>query len=72
MDWNKAMIYVIAVHITYIKTLDLNWQTSTLIQANEQSAGIMNIEGHAKNDDLSEVSFLREKTQTNKWFAVYH
>ena len=29
MDWNKAMIYAIAVHITYIKTLDFNWQTST-------------------------------------------
>ena len=61
MDWNKAMIYVIAVHITYIKTLDFNWQTSTLIQAKEQSAGIMNIEGHAKNDDLSEVHFWEKK-----------
>ena len=61
MDWNKAMIYVIAVHITYIKTLDFNWQTSTLIQANEQSAGIMIIEGHAKNDDLSEVHFWEKK-----------
>ena len=49
------MIYAIAVHITYIKTLDFNWQTSTLIQPKERSAGIINIEGRAKNDNLSEV-----------------
>ena len=54
---SKAMIYAIAVHITYIKTVDFNWQTSTLIQAKERSAGIINIEGCAKNDDLSEVHF---------------
>ena len=49
------MIYAIAVHITYIKTLDFNWQTSTLIQPKERSAGIINIEGRAKNDNFSEV-----------------
>ena len=54
---SKAMIYAIAAHITYIKTLDFNWQTSTLIQAKERSAGLINIEGRAKNDDLSEVHF---------------
>ena len=52
---SKAMIYAIAVHITYIKTLDFNWQTSTLIQPKERSAGIINIEGRAKNDNFSEV-----------------
>ena len=51
------MIYAIAVHITYIKTLDFNWQTSALIQPKERGAGIINIEGRAKNDDLSEVHF---------------
>ena len=51
------MIYAIAVHITYIKTLVFNWQISTLIQAKERSAGRINIEGRAKNDDLSEVHF---------------
>ena len=68
------MIYAIAVHITYIKTLDFNWQTSTLIQPKERSAGIINIEGRAKNDDLSEVHFWDRKKikQTNKWFAVHY
>ena len=68
------MIYAIAVHITYIKTLDFNWQTSTLIQPKERSAGIINIEGRAKNDDLSEVHFWerKKKKQTKKWFAVYY
>ena len=43
--------------LNYIKTLDFNWQTSTLIQPKERSAGIINIEGRAKNDDLPEVHF---------------
>ena len=54
---SKAMIYAIAVHITYIKTQDFNWQTSTLIQPKERSVGIIYIEGRAKNDNLSEVHF---------------
>ena len=54
---SEAMIYAIAVHITYIKTLDFNWQTSTLIQPKERSAGIINIEARAKNDNVSEVHF---------------
>ena len=68
------MIYAIAVHITYIKTLDFNCQTSTLIQPKERSVGIINIEGRAKNDGLSEIHFWERKTkkQTNKWFAVYY
>ena len=69
------MIYAIAVHITYIKTLVFNWQISTLIQAKERSAGRINIEGRAKNDDLSEIHFWergKKKKQTNKWFAVYY
>lgn len=66
MDWNKAMIYAIAVHITYIKTLDFNWQTSTLIQAKERSAGLINIEGRAKNDDLSEVHFWEREKRKSK------
>ena len=65
---SKAMIYAIAVHIHYIKTLDFNRQTSTLIQSKERSAGIINIEGRAKNDNLSEVHFCerKKKKQTNK------
>ena len=54
---SKAMIYAIAVHLTYIKTLDFYWQLSTPIQPKERSAGIINIEGRAKNDNLSEVHF---------------
>ena len=54
---SKAMIYAIAVHITYIKTLDFYWQLSTPIQPKERRAGIINIEGRAKNDNLSEVHF---------------
>ena len=54
---SKAMIYAIAVHITYVKTLDFNCQTSTLIQPKERSVGIINIEGRAKNDGLSEIHF---------------
>ena len=65
---SKAMIYAIAVHITHIKTLDFNWQTSTLIQPKERSAGIMNIEGRAKNDNLSEAhfNFEREKGKSKQ------
>ena len=65
---SKAMIYAIAVHITYIKSLDFNWQTSTLIQPKERSAGNINIEGRAKNDDLSEVhfNFEREKGKSKQ------
>ena len=37
MDWNKAMIYAIAVYITYIKTLDFNWQTSTKIERGQSN-----------------------------------
>ena len=64
----KAMIYAIAVHITYIKTLDFNWHTSTLIQPKERSAGNINIEGRAKNDHLSEVhfNFEREKGKSKQ------
>ena len=54
---SKVMIYSIVVHITYIKTLDFNWQTSSPIQPKERSAGIINIEGRAKNDNLSEDHF---------------
>ena len=54
---SKAMIYAIAVHLTYIKTLDFYWQLSTPIQPKERRAGIINIEGRAKNDNLSEVHF---------------
>ena len=37
MDWNKAMIYAIAVYITYIKTLDFNWQKSTKIERGQSN-----------------------------------
>ena len=33
----KAMIYSIAVHITYIKTLDFNRQTNTLFKYNRKN-----------------------------------
>ena len=54
--------------------LIFNWQTGTLIQAKEQSAGNINIEGRAKNDDLWKVHFWERKKekQTDKWFAVYY
>ena len=65
---SKAMIYAIAVHLTYIKTLDFYWQLSTPIQPKERRAGIINIEGRAKNDNLSVVhfNFEREKGKSKQ------
>ena len=34
---SKAMIYAFAVHITYIKTLDFNWQKSTKIERGQSN-----------------------------------
>ena len=58
------------------------WSTSiefrvsrkTIRQPKERGAGIINIEGSAKNDDLLEVHFWgrKKKKETGKWFAVYY
>ena len=58
--WTKIKHWFIPLQSTL---LIFNWQTCTLIQAKEQSAGNINIEGRAKNDDLWKVHFWERKEE---------